>query len=1122
MPSTNLFEPAEIHGSLLLLLNSLGDAAAMTDLSGRVRFWNKAADSMFGWSATEMIGRPLTDRIPECAQADLADYIHHWHEGVAWEGEVHDYRKDGSRVWSATEVRPIRDEIGALLGVLSLMKDIGKQKAAESENVDRTEFSAAILNALSAQVAVLFSDGKIRQVNRAWEQFAIENSPDGEIPNWTGVNYVQLCRGSVGEHSEEAGAAAEGIEEVLTGKRPFFVLEYPCHSPTKKRWFAMHATPLMKPEKGAVVAHYDITDRKLAELEINSQSRQFELALTAAQMGVWSLDLSTQQMLLSSEVYHLLGVDSFDGTLAAWEKLIHQEDLASVRACYGRAVESRMPVNTEFRVEREDGSIRWIANFARVECTPEGEPIRLNGTVEDITTRKRSEWALVSYNHILEMIATGAGLKQTLDEVVRLVEEQLPGSLCSVLLVDRQNNRLRFGAGASLPEVYNRAVDGILIGPKSGSCGTAAFRKETVAVSDVATDPLWEDFRDLALANGLRSCISVPIFSSGNVPNLERGTVIGTFALYSRRIGTPDQLTYAVLSGAKELARHAIQMMFHGKTHSSPLTDSTQIAEATHLAGVAIEREQAATAVRESEERFRCVLDSSPVGVYLTDLEGRLIFANRAMTEVFGMPVVDWMGKRPCDILPRPIADQCNRCDLRVLESLGHIHDRIRWRRPNGKEVTVLVTHFPLLNDERLTYAACGIFNDITDLVRAQKELYQLWTHAPEPMCVAGFDGNFRQLNPAWSRCLGWPDEELLGRPWFEFVHPDDRDASHLAFQQLTDGKTVQRFENRFRRADGTFRWFSWDAIPLPEDRTIYGFVRDVTEEKKLGEQFRQAQKMEAIGQLASGIAHDFNNLLTIINGYCDLMLGQIPSIDKNKEFITQIRVAGQRAAELTAQLLAFSRKAIIEPKLLDINRLIESAANMLRRLIGEDIRLELNLNEVQPIKMDPGQIEQVFMNLAVNARDAMPTGGKLMFGTELVECNAGDSSSSKGFTPTQYVRMTIKDTGTGMSPAVRSRIFEPFFTTKDVGKGTGLGLATVFGIVQQAGGSIEVESEEEGRERPSRFCSPLKRRENLIPAEELSEGSSTRQRDDPARGGRRRRTNARASRPSTAGIQCH
>ncbi len=933
------------------LLQALPDAAILTDPSGVVRGWNDSATQLFGWTAAEMIGRALIERFPPAARAEVSEHIRQLAAGGEWDGEFQDYRKDGSRVWIEAHVHAVRDVSGAITGILGVSRPISADRAAAIERQRHNWYATDILNSMSAHVAVLDPNGQIREVNRAWTRFAEENTPGGAVPPCTdvGVDYVGLCRGCSGEKSDEAVPAADGIEDVLRGNRSFFVMEYPCDSPTEMRWFAMHVTPLSTKDGGAVVAHYDITARKQAELAAANQSRRTELALAAAHMGVWTIDLATGKIDWSPEVYRIVGVADFDGTFEAWTRLLHPDDLPGMQARFNEALERRMPFTGEFRVVRPGGEVRWLANVAQVECSAAGDVVSVLGTVQDITARKRSEWALTAYNQILELIAVGADLHRILGEVVGLVEEQLPGSLCSVLIVDKAAGRLRFGAGRSLPAEYNRAVDGVPVGPKAGSCGTAAFRRATVTVTDIATDPLWDDYRGLALAHGLRSCVSVPILSSGNVPGFEKGEAIGTFALYNRAPGDFDRLTYAILTGAEELVRRAVQVGVGAVSDG----DSARVIEATHLAGVAIERDYAGQVIRESEERFRAVFDSAPSAIFIRDLAGRHLYVNRATAAMFGVPHAEWLGQRSRDILPPHLADVCEQCDRAVLDSSGPTEERLTCPLSDGREATVLATHVLLRNDGG-PYAICGILRDVTDLVAAQREFERVWIHAPDPLCVAGFDGYFKQLNPAWSRLLGWTKEELLAKPYSELVHPDDRAGLAAVEQQILRGELIRGYENRYRCRDGSYRWFSWNAIPVMENQVIYGITRDVTEERRLEDQFRQAQKIEAVGQLASGVAHDFNNLLTVINGYAEVLLAGMPAADSRRDALTQVLEAGQRATELTSQLLAFSRKAIVEPKVLDVNHVVESSARMLRRLIGEDVRLVTSLADVPPVKIDP------------------------------------------------------------------------------------------------------------------------------------------------------------------------
>jgi PAS domain S-box-containing protein len=911
-----------------------------------------------------------------------------------------------------------------------------------------------ILDSMAAHVAVLGPDGRIRAVNRAWTRFAAQNDAAQAVPGRTGmgVDYVALCRSCRGPKSDEALPVADGIEQVLRGERSSFELEYPCDSPTETRWFAMFVTPLST-IRGAVVAHHDITARKLAELALATETRRREMAVAAAHVGVWTFDLGSRRIQCSDEVFAILGVVGLDGTIESCARSVHPEDLPILRERFAAALERRMPFTAELRIVRPGGEIRWVSAVGQVECAPSGAPLAVVGTVQDTTVQKRSEWALRGYNQVLELIALGADLTEVLERVIRLVEEQLPGALCSVLIADRGGQHLRFVAGHSLPVEYNQAVDGLRVGPKAGSCGTAAFRKTTVTVTDIARDPLWEDYRELAQRHGLAACVSVPILSSRDGAGRARGDVIGTFALYRHTAGAFDRLTYAILSGAEQLVRQAVDT-----SDAARAPEEGPFLDAAHLAGVAIERQQVEHAIREGEVRFRAVLDASPSAVYVREPSGRYSFVNRAMSEWLGVPPGAWRGKSPEELLPPELFAVCDRHD-----SLARATDR----PVQGRHVVqlaerssiLLATHVPLRGAEPDAHAVCGILTDVTDAVAARQDLERLWQHAPDLLCVVGFDGCLRQINPTWASLLGWSDAEVLGRSLVELVHPDDRPGLLELADHVRRGSPIRGFENRIRRRDGGYRAFSWNAIVVPESQAIYGLARDVTEERRLAVQFQQAQKMEAIGQLASGVAHDFNNLLTVILGFGEMLLDEASLDASERESLSQLIEAGQRGAKLTSQLLALARRSMVEPRSSNVNDVVESSAALLRRLLREDVRLETRLGAIAAVKIDPGQLEQVFMNLAVNARDAMPEGGTLSITTERVELAEPTRTPTAELPAGEYVRISVADTGVGMTEDLQSRIFEPFFTTKGPGKGTGLGLATVEGIVRQAGGIIRVES---------------------------------------------------------------
>jgi PAS domain S-box-containing protein len=330
-------------------------------------------------------------------------------------------------------------------------------------------------------------------------------------------------------------------------------------------------------------------------------------------------------------------------------------------------------------------------------------------------------------------------------------------------------------------------------------------------------------------------------------------------------------------------------------------------------------------------------------------------------------------------------------------------------------------------------------------------------------------EGRILEVNETYCRMSGYSAQELLTLCIADLVNNQTADETAIRIKELMS-QVEARFESRHRRKDGS----TFDVEASVQYRPVDGgrfvcFLRDITERRraeaeraKLEDQLRQAQKLESIGRLAGGVAHDFTNLLTVINGYSGMLLKQLKVFDPLHPYALEIKNAGERAASLTKQLLAFSRKQVIEPRVFDLNTTIRQSAPMLQRLIGEDVALKTHLEDsLGQVFADPDQIHQVIMNLAVNARDAMPDGGKLVIETANVELGAEASTDSHpDAMPGQYVVMTVTDSGHGMDETTRQHIFEPFFTTKEVGKGTGLGLATVHGIIRQSGGWVEVSSE--------------------------------------------------------------
>lgn len=350
---------------------------------------------------------------------------------------------------------------------------------------------------------------------------------------------------------------------------------------------------------------------------------------------------------------------------------------------------------------------------------------------------------------------------------------------------------------------------------------------------------------------------------------------------------------------------------------------------------------------------------------------------------------------------------------------------------------------------------------NVTELRREHADRDRFFSLSLDLLIVASPNGYFRRVNPAFCEALGYAESELTEVPFVEFVHPDDRPRTLEGFASVASGTPLVDFENRYRRKDGEYRVLSWRSAVDPITNDVYAVARDVTEQRATEAQLRHAQKMEAIGQLAGGVAHDFNNLLLAILANAELAMAGVSGSSQAAEHLSEIESAGRRAADLTKQLLAFSRGQQFRPVPVDLNQLIQSLMKMVRRLLPENIVIDLIPgHNLACVSADPGQLEQVIVNLCVNARDAMERGGQLTIETENVLVNARYCETHTWARPGRYVLLSVTDTGSGMTAEVRERAFEPFFTTKGPQQGTGLGLSTVYGIVQQHGGMVSIYSE--------------------------------------------------------------
>ena len=388
-----------------------------------------------------------------------------------------------------------------------------------------------------------------------------------------------------------------------------------------------------------------------------------------------------------------------------------------------------------------------------------------------------------------------------------------------------------------------------------------------------------------------------------------------------------------------------------------------------------------------------------------------------------------------------------------------------------GEQVFFDINYSPVYEADGSIGGALCIVSETTERVMVEKEMRadraRLWALARDPFLVADRDGTWLAASPAWTDILGWSEAELIGRTseWME--HPDDLAKTRGELAALAQGMPTARFENRFRAKDGSYRNFSWTAVP--ENNLIYCVARDVTEQRAHAraladaeDALRQAQKMETLGQLTGGVAHDFNNLLQIVTGNLELLQRGLPEDQARLRRAADNAMAGaERAALLTQRLLAFSRRQPLAPERIDPNRLVSGMSDLLNRTLGETIEVEtIQSARIWPVEIDVNQMENALLNLAVNARDAMPDGGKLTIEVANTHIDEDYAAQEAEVSPGQYVLISVSDTGQGMDEDVLSHAIEPFFTTKEVGRGTGLGLSMVYGFIKQSGGHIRVYSE--------------------------------------------------------------
>jgi PAS domain S-box-containing protein len=649
-----------------------------------------------------------------------------------------------------------------------------------------------------------------------------------------------------------------------------------------------------------------------------------------------------------------------------------------------------------------------------------------NASLYDETAQRRKEAEVLA--ELAGNIGASLELQTILQRATDAAKDLCRADLAWMALREPGTEFMRYQYGAESQGYHGHRIE-----PGKGIGGQVLVTDRPFRTDNYAEDPrITQDYIDFVRAEAVVTALVVPIRMDGRIE--------GLFFVNNR---SPRPFTDRDEVVLTRLANHAaIALRNAGLYHES----------------------------QAAERRFRSLFDEVPIGLLRTTPAGQIIDANPAAVQMFRYPSRDALLATSVTALYVNL-DERRRLQL-LLERDGIARDfAVEARRYDGSTIWVEDNFKIVRNAERQVISYEGSVKDITERKRAEDAVRESERHfralienASDGIVLFDAEWTVGYASPSTTRMLGYAFDEIVGRQAFDLIHPDDRACLSAQLGDLIDAPgAIARAAPRVLHKDGSWRVLEAVATNLLADASVRAIVlnfRDITESRQLEEQVRQAQKMEAIGQLAGGVAHDFNNLLTVITGRAEILRRRLAPGDPARRDADLISETAARAAKLTEQLLAFGRKQRLQPKALDLNAVVREVAPMLRGLVGDQIELALALNpDLGTVRADPGQLEQVLVNLAVNARDAMPHGGRFTLETANLERGNAFTARHSGARRGPHVCLSVRDTGVGMDERTLAHIFEPFFTTKELGKGTGLGLSTVYGIVKQHDGYIEVDS---------------------------------------------------------------
>ncbi len=1001
---------------------------------GKVLSWNSSAERVFGWSEEEVIGKPLPI-VPEDKQEEYDAYRQEIFDGHSFTGrELIRRRKDGSLFPVSLSVATIRDDKGELVGILAAAEDITERK----QDRERIEHLVLVLKALrNVNQLITHEKDRDRLLSQSCQ---ILTETRGYRSAWIG-----LCNGSGGLNVMAESGIGEDFERVrsllegggkpeccdLAEKSDSIIVMHDtadncvqCPIARTYRDTAAMARKLTHEgqDYGVLVVALpaavadDSEEQSLFEelagdigfalymIETEQERERSERTLKAifdsASDGILVAEIESGRFVLGNNaICTMLGYPEEELTSLTLAEIHPSDDLDFVQELFHRQVRGDIRLAADIPMLRKDGSV-FLADVNSTPVELNGR-IHLLGVFRDITERKEAELALAESER---------QLRTFMNNLPGIAYRCLNQSQWPMLLVSRGSTAL---TGYEAEEFTGGQIE----------------YADVIHPED--REQVWQLVQE-ALAKNHYFEMEYRVITRDQEEKWvsERGL----------RVGYSEDGT-AILEGL--------------------IIDITDRVQA--------EREK-----RESLDKYRLMAENTVDAIWQMNMDGVFTYVNPAIKKLLGYTPEEFIGTS--------LENYCDKANYQrmikeielTINALPEFRESIfeaEMIRSDSTKINVEITGKIMLDELGRPLFIHGITRDITARkqveleLRRSEEKYRTIIEQSQDAIYVLCEDRFVMVNESFRTMFAVSDHDLNSATFtlLDLVAPESRDKIERRREKRQAGLHLDphyEFKGLTKNGDLVDIAASTIAIPYEGQPAVHGFLRDISEQKQLSKELLQAQKLEGIGRLASGVAHDFNNLLMVISGTLDIMGQSLNPDHPLQDDIREVLAASDRAAALTRQLLAFSRSQAHAPKIINLNEIITNLNRMLSRIIGEDIKMTLGLaDDLMMVEADPGQMEQILVNLAVNARDAMQQGGELIIRTLNFKRTSGDSLQGRAIDPGDYIALEVKDTGTGMDQETRSQIFEPFFTTKEEGKGTGLGLSTVYGIVKQNGGHIFVES---------------------------------------------------------------